>query len=68
VFYAVGASATAYAGNCEIIPAETVRYINMQGLGNQIAFLASGGSSVVTVQQIGTVYSSSIPGATFKTA
>jgi hypothetical protein len=68
VYYAVGSSPTASSTGCEIIPAQTVRYINMQGLGNEIAFLAIGGASTVTVQQIGTVYASSIPGSTFKTA
>jgi hypothetical protein len=64
-FYAVGANPTAYAGNCEIIAANQTRYINMQGLGNKIAFLGNVGASTLSVQQIGTVYASSIPGATY---
>lgn len=67
VYYAVGANPVAFSNNCEIIPAGTVRYVNMQGLGNKIAFLANDAvgtgltgtvQSLVTVQQIGTVYPS----------
>ena len=65
VFFAVGATPTAYAGNCEIIAANQTRFINMQGLGNKIAFLGNVGVSTLSVQQIGTVYASSIPGATY---
>lgn len=60
VFYAVGANPTAYAGNCEIIAPNAVRYINMQGLNNSIAFLGNVGASTVSVTQIGAVYASSM--------
>jgi hypothetical protein len=60
VFYAVGASPTAYAGNCEIIAPNQTRYINMQGLNNSIAFLGNVGASTVSVQQIGAVYASAV--------
>jgi hypothetical protein len=38
VHYAIGVSPIAYRGNCDLIPADTVRYINMEGVGNKIAF------------------------------
>jgi hypothetical protein len=60
VFYEVGIIATAFSNNCEMIAAGTVRFINMKGLGNQIAFLANGGASTVTVQQIGIVQPSGL--------
>ena len=68
VFFAVGSSPVAAAGNCEIIAPNTTRYINMQGLNNSIAFLGNVASSTVTVQQIGIVYPSSIPGSTYRTS
>ena len=63
--FAVGVNPTAYSGNCEIIAANQTRYINMQGLNNKIAFLGSNSTAEITVTQIGTVYASSIPGATY---
>jgi len=65
VYFAVGVNPTAYAGNCEVIAANTTRYINMQGLGNKIALLSANGPATVSVTQIGTVYASSIPGSTY---
>jgi hypothetical protein len=38
VHYSVGVTPSAYRGNCEILPPDTVRYINMEGVGNKIAF------------------------------
>mgnify|MGYP003341678925 CR=1 FL=1 len=68
VYYAVGANPTAGAtfANTGIISPNTVRYINMQGLGNKIAILqvAAGGANV-EVTDCGTVYSTSIPGSTY---
>lgn len=55
VHYQVGVSPVAYSGNCEIIAANSVRYINMEGLGNKIAFLGSSQTAAVTVVAIGTV-------------
>lgn len=60
VFFAVGATPTAYAGNCEIIAPNSTRYVNMQGLNNSIAFLGNVGASTVTVTQIGTVYATAV--------
>lgn len=63
--YAVGANPTAYtSGNCEMIPANTIRYINMGGLNNKIAVIAlSGGSTgICTITDIGAVYPRAIPG------
>ena len=60
VYYAVGTNPTAYSGNCEIIPSESTRFVNMQGLGNKIAFLAVSSNTSVSVQQIGTVAASGI--------
>jgi hypothetical protein len=60
VFYAVGLNPVANITGCEVIPSQTVRYINMQGLGNQIAFIANVGTSTVTVQPIGAVYPTAV--------
>ena len=55
-FFNVGNAAVAAApGNCEIIAANSTRYINMQGLNNYIAFYGNVGQTTVTVEQIGTV-------------
>ena len=65
IYYAVGASPTAGAAfaNTAIITPNTVRYINMQGLGNKVAVLqVAGGGANVEITDIGTVYASSIPG------
>jgi hypothetical protein len=58
VLYTVGSNPTAGAGfaNTEMIPGGTTRYINMQGLGNKIAFIAPNQASYVTVTEIGQVY------------
>jgi hypothetical protein len=61
VHYAVGSSPVAYAGNCEIIPANSTRYINMEGLGNKIAFITGSGSAEVSVTKVGYVSPTSIP-------
>lgn len=55
VHYQVGASPVAYTGNCEIISANSVRYINMEGLNNKIAVLGSSQVAEVSVVAIGTV-------------
>ena len=61
VFYAVGVNPTAVTtGTCELLPAESVRYINMQGLNNIIAFVSPSGTSNVSVTTIGTVSPSSV--------
>ena len=65
VQFAVGANPTAALASSEVIGANTTRYINMQGLNNKIAFIAPSGTVGVSVTPIGTVYSSSIPGATY---
>jgi hypothetical protein len=60
VLYAVGTSPIAGTGfaNTEMIAPGTTRYINMQGLGNKIAFITPTGvtATLVTVTEIGTVY------------
>ena len=38
VHYQVGVSPTCFRANTDVIPADTVRYINMEGVGNKIAF------------------------------
>lgn len=61
-FFNVGNSAVAASpGNCEIIAANSTRYINMKGLGNYIAFYGNVGATTVTVQAIGTVSSGTLP-------
>jgi len=61
-FFNVGNSAVAAApGNCEIIAANSTRYINMQGLNNYIAFYGNVNPTTVTVQQIGTVSAGTLP-------
>jgi hypothetical protein len=63
VFYAVGPNPTAFTtGNCELIPANTVRSVNMQGLNNIIAFATASGTSNVSVVTIGQVAPSGIAG------
>lgn len=60
VLYAVGTSPIAGTGfaNTEMIAPGTTRYINMQGLGNKIAFITPIGvtATLITVTEIGTVY------------
>lgn len=65
VRFTVGVSPVVTMANGEIIAANTTRYINMQGLGNKLAFITTTGVAGVSVQQIGTVYGSSIPGSTY---
>lgn len=61
VFYAVGANPVAYSsGNCEILPANSVRYVNMEGNYNKIAFITASGSANVSVTAIGTVANTAI--------
>jgi hypothetical protein len=61
-FFNVGnVSVAAAPGNCEIIAANSIRYINMKGLNNYIAFYGNAGAATYTVQQIGTVSSGTLP-------
>lgn len=60
VYYAVGLTPVANATTCEIIPAGSVRYINMKGLGNSIAFLAVTTATTVSVTDCGVVNASSL--------
>jgi hypothetical protein len=55
VHYAVGVSPTAYIGNCDVIPAGTTRYINMEGLGNKLAFITNTSVAEVSVVAVGYV-------------
>ena len=55
VFYSVGSNPTAFTGNCELIPQNSVRYINIQGANNKIAFIAASQAATVTVEPCGTV-------------
>jgi hypothetical protein len=61
VHYNVGANPTAYAGNCDVIPAGTTRFINMEGLNNKLAFITATGTAEVTVVTVGYVANSAIP-------
>jgi hypothetical protein len=58
--YAVGVNPICYQGNCELIPANSIKYINMQGLGNKIAIMGSSSTSEVSITQIGNVAPSGI--------
>ena len=60
VYYAVGLTPVANATTCEIIPAGSVRYINMKGLGNSIAFLAVSAATTVSVADCGVVNQSTL--------
>jgi len=62
VHYSVGANPAAFPGNCEILPSNTVRYVNMEGLNNKLAFCISGGDTVgkVSIVPCGTVNSRSV--------
>jgi len=64
VHIAVGISPVAYAGNCEIIAANTTRYINMEGLNNKVALLANGSVALVSITTIGGVAPGGITGST----
>ena len=65
VRFNVGANPVVTTGNGEVIASGQTRYINMQGLNNKLAFITTTGVAGVSVQQIGTVYSSSIPGSVY---
>jgi hypothetical protein len=56
VFYAIGTAPVANSANCELIPANSVRYINMGGTDNYIAFLSQSGTGAVTVTAIGETF------------
>jgi hypothetical protein len=60
VHFAVGVSPVAYTGNCEMIPANTTRFINMEGLNNKIAVVASGATGECSIVPCGTVNQSSM--------
>ena len=61
VHYQVGVNPTAYAGNCDVIPAGSTRFINMEGLGNKLAFITATGSAEVVVVPVGYVATTAIP-------
>jgi hypothetical protein len=54
-FYAVGTSPVAYSANCEILPSNTVSYINMQGVNNKLAFIQGSGAGNVSVTPCATI-------------
>lgn len=54
-YYSVGAAPLTYAANCEVIPSNTVRYINMEGTGNKINLVATSGVALVSIVACGTV-------------
>jgi hypothetical protein len=67
IYLAVGQNPTAGTGfaNTIMIPSNTVRYVNMTGLGNKVAILqVAGGGANVEVTDIGVVSSTSIMGST----
>ena len=54
-YYSVGEAPLTFAANCEIIPSNTVRYINMEGTGNKINLVATSGVALVSIVACGTV-------------
>lgn len=60
VYYAVGATPVANSTTCELIPANSIRYVNMEGVNNFIAFLSASGSGEVSVTDIGEVFSRAV--------
>lgn len=54
-YYSVGAAPLTFAANCEVIPANTVRYINMEGVGNKINLVATSGTALVSIVNCGFV-------------
>ena len=61
VHYAVGANPIAYTGNCDVIPAASPTFINMEGLNNKIAFITTTSVAEVSVVNVGFVANSAIP-------
>lgn len=57
VLYTVGSNPVAGANfaNTEMIAAGTTRFVNMQGVGNKIAFIAPNLPAVVSVTEVGSV-------------
>jgi hypothetical protein len=60
LFYRVGSAPIAYQSNCEILPSNTVSYINMQGLNNKIAFIIGSGTGNVSVTECAIIANSSV--------
>ena len=54
-YYSVGSAPLTFAANCEIIPSNTVRYINMEGTGNKINLVATSGTALVSIVACGAV-------------
>ena len=54
-YYSVGSAPLTFAANCEVIPSNTVRYINMEGTGNKINLVATSGTALVSIVACGTV-------------
>lgn len=60
-FFAINGIANVTSNAGSIIPANTPTSVNMQGLGNNLSLASvTGGSTIVTVQEIGTVYPSAM--------
>jgi hypothetical protein len=60
-YYAIDAAATATANVGPLIPAWRPTDINMGGIGKKISVLpCNGGSTAITVTEIGTVYQSAL--------
>ena len=67
IFYAIGAtpalaSSAVSFSNCEMLPTGEVRFINMKGLGNSIAFqnYLNSTKMLVAVTECGTVFQSAL--------
>ena len=57
VHYSVGVAPQAYTANCEVIPSNTVRYINMEGVNNKISLVCAvaGTAALVSIVNCGYV-------------
>ena len=55
-YYAVGNTAPiVVTTTAEIIPSNTVRYINMEGVGNKINLVATSGTALVSIVACGNI-------------
>ena len=60
-YYAVGnTTPIVITTTAEIIPSNTVRYINMEGVGNKINLVATSGTALVSVITCGYVNSANV--------
>jgi hypothetical protein len=59
VHITVGVNPVANTANCELIAANQTRYVNMEGLNNKLAVIASSSTAEISIVPCGTVAASS---------